>query len=583
LLILAWRQRKHGRPARATAIADQARSPRAVWPVVGLLAGAGLMLIGQGLETPLEGTGSYLAWVLAVLGVAMVAVSGWRNRERRASSGPTPGEAVPIVGKALEHLAPRGWKTWSEEHPPQAWSSGTLAHKEFAKNSELTAGLVGSGLLLLVGRMISPVLFDWERAWVVIYTGLGLALFVFTAMGFTGRPLPRLIARPLGAIAGWLGVAPARAVLLTVAPLISLVARLAAGDAVRMRHAGLAVIAWLTGIGLVVLGSGVKLTGRRERFRFSAESLGLGGLFLVALLVRGIGVAQAPWLFTGDEGSAGLTAVQFIDGFRDNLFAVGWFSFPSMFFFIQSLFIRAFGQTVQALRLLSALVGALTVVPTYFFAREVFGRRIAWASAIYLAAFHFHIHFSRIALNNIWDGFFTALFSAVFWRGWLRNQRGAFVAAGFALGLSQYFYVSVRVLVPLLALWLLAALIKNRSEFRARLPGLLTMTLAALVVALPLALFFVQNPEEFQAPLGRVAAHGAWIEAESELTGKSAVEIMWGQFKNAALGFTSVNLRLFYEPGQPMLLSLPATLFLMGLTLVVLRIRQLTSIYVVLW
>ncbi|MGH2619250.1 MAG: hypothetical protein ACRDHG_01595, partial [Anaerolineales bacterium] len=71
--------------------------------------------------------------------------------------------------------------------------------------------------------------------------------------------------------------------------------------------------------------------------------------------------------------------------------------------------------------------------------------------------------------------------------------------------------------------------------------------------------------------------------AESELTGKSAVEIMWGQFKNAALGFTSVNLRLFYEPGQPMLLSLPATLFLMGLTLVVLRIRQLTSIYVVLW
>jgi hypothetical protein len=58
---------------------------------------------------------------------------------------------------------------------------------------------------------------------------------------------------------------------------------------------------------------------------------------------------------------------------------------------------------------------------------------------------------------------------------------------------------------------------------------------------------------------------------------------MLDQFRFAALGFTSTNLRLAYEPNQPMLLALPATLFIMGVSLLLLRIRELRSIWMGLW
>ena len=183
----------------------------------------------------------------------------------------------------------------------------------------------------------------------------------------------------------------------------------------------------------------------------------------------------------------------------------------------------------------------------------------------------------------IWDALFMAAFTVAFWRGWQKNSRWAFVAGGLTLALAQYFYVSIRVLLPLLVAWLVMAGIKDRIKLRSRLPGLVIMTLVMVVVVLPLALFFVQHPAEFRAPLDRVAALGPWIEAEAGITGTPVWQVVLNQFKNAALGYTSANLRLAYEPNQPMLLAIPATLFLMGLTLLLLRIRALQSIWMLLW
>lgn len=577
LMIWPWRRKRLRRLQVPAGSSDERIDPRLLRSVVILVAGALLLALGQAVEPPFRGSGDKTSLMSSLLGVGFFVIGGaLLGRSQR------PGRV--FVEKTMAVTGGRSQQN-TEGMPTMATSmKNAQEHRPSgAARLELAATLIGSGMLLLVGHALRPILPQAESYWAAVFSGLGLALFVLTALGFASRGVPRPIATLLETVGRWLDVTPAQVVFLLLAPLMSLAARLAASDGVLMRQPTLAVASWLTAISLVVIGCAIQLPQPPRRLRFGAEALGVAGLFLVAFLLRGIATSHAPWLFTGDEGSAGLTAVEFITGFRDNLFALGWASLPSLFFYVQSPFIRVLGQTVEALRISSALAGALTIVATYFFARETFGRRVAWASAIYLAAFHFHIHFSRIALNFVWDGLFMAIFSAVFWRGWLRNQRGAFVAAGFALGLSQYFYVSVRVLLPLIALWLLAAYVKNRSDVRTRLPGLVTMSLATLVVALPLALLFVRHPQEFQAPIRRVAALGPWIEAESEITGKSAGEVVWGQFKSAGLGFTSVNLRLFYAPGEPMLLALPATLFLMGLTLLLLRIRQLTHIYLGLW
>lgn len=271
-----------------------------------------------------------------------------------------------------------------------------------------------------------------------------------------------------------------------------------------------------------------------------------------------------PPTFSGDEGSAGLVAVLFREGKANNLFATGWFSFPSFYFAVQSLGVLIWGQTIAALRIPSAFAGALTVVSVYWLARTLFGRRVAAIAAVYLTVSHYHMHISRIGLNNIWDGLFGTLALLGFWHGWKSGRRSAYVLCGAALGLGLYFYVSIRVLPLLFLIWSAGALWRKREQFRQRLPGMMLAAFIAVVVVLPLGLYFSAHPHEFSAPLNRVTILGERLEQEVAFRGEPAVQILAGQLRSAVLGFTQEPLRLLYDPGAPLLLTGAATLFLLG-------------------
>jgi hypothetical protein len=325
-----------------------------------------------------------------------------------------------------------------------------------------------------------------------------------------------------------------------------------------------------------------KLRSLRHSDR-GTETLAVAGLFLAAWLTRGTLTGAIPWLLAGDEASGGVTALQFLGGERDNPFGVGWYDFPSLYFFVQSLSVRFFGNTTEALRLTSALAGTLTVVATYWFLREAFGRGVALAGAAYLSAFHFHIHFSRLGLNNIWDGLFLTLALAAFWRGWNRNERASFALAGLSLGLAQYFYSTGRILLLLIPIWLGVALVGDRTVVKSRLPGLLLAALAGLVVVLPLALFYAVHPESFTAPYSRASLVGPVLSQLVKSSGEPMGQILLEQFKTGALAFTSTHLRSWYQPPGPILAPLPAALFLMGVCLILLRLNRLPELTLGLW
>jgi uncharacterized membrane protein len=133
-------------------------------------------------------------------------------------------------------------------------------------------------------------------------------------------------------------------------------------------------------------------------------------LVIFALIVRAVDNTHITATLTGDEGTAGLSAVAFREGRTNNIFSTGYRGFPMLYFFMQSLPVAIFGRTVAALRISSALAGALTVGGVFLAGSALFGRRAGLLAAIFLSDFHFHIHFSRIGLNNIWDGlFFTTV------------------------------------------------------------------------------------------------------------------------------------------------------------------------------
>lgn len=432
--------------------------------------------------------------------------------------------------------------------------------------------LLGGLLLTVFGQAIFQQTPPEARRMPEIVLGIGLAIFLVggaLAQGSLAR-WPRWQAAQ--GLARWLGVTAGQACCLLLSPVFAVVAGTAAGPSEKMIDPVVGMWAWALAILLVVMGT---WPSSMPRWSPSWKIMGPAlGLFLAALLIRGIQTASVPPILTGDEGSAGLSAYGWVKGTANNPFVVGWYSFPSLYFMLQSFSIRLLGTTTEAIRLTSALVGALTVPALYLVARPWFGNRAAFLAALYLAAFHFHVNFSRIALNNVWDGLGYVIVLGALVHGWRTGRRASFVLAGLVLGLLQYFYPSSRLLILLIAAWLLVAIVLDRRRLRAALPNLALMGLAAIVPVIPLVMFYSRYPNEFLAPLSRFSVLGEWMKNELVITGDTVQAILLRQFSLGFQAFTVTPLRHWYMPGTPILREVPAALFLAGLALMLLRLRD---------
>lgn len=463
--------------------------------------------------------------------------------------------AIPVAAVAAAAVAPALDETAAAEP-----ATVTTIHAPWS--------LLWCGLLLLLGVLAtSSAIPEGERGGLLVLGLLGGLTAFLGARSILAGHLPGWLGGLLARLGHYFAISEGQVVLLLLALPFSLLARLAAGNGLLARQPAVAVLAWLLAIALAVVGSVSRETSAAApRRAFDRRDwLIMAGLFVVALLLRGVATAQFPPTYSGDEGSAGLFAIEQLQGLANNPFSLGWFSFPSLYFLVQSVAIGLGGQTVEAVRLTSALAGALSVVALYALGRSMFDRTTAVLAATYLAASHFHIHMSRIALNNVWDGLFGTLAILGLWAGWKSGRRDAFILCGLALGLGQYFYVSIRVLPVLFLIWAATAWLVQRTQFRQRLPGLVLAAFIALVVFLPLGLYFADKPDEFQAPMNRVTIFGDWLEHELALGQRTTAEILSDQALLGAMGFVSEPMKLLYDPGSPLLLAGAATLFILGI------------------
>ena len=559
LLIWAWRGRETGLSFSLGSIQKVRELDRSVWLTAIAILGILLILIGQLTEPPYDPLISGLRLFPGLVGLVLFAGSG------------------------IFHLM-------SKESEKPAQKKKTSRNKKAQKvklfgapNLELVAVLLASGLLLFIGRALTKDLNESEIIVAQMYSALGLGLFVLAAVGFNRKQIPFRLDRTLGAAAEWLDISKAQVILLALAPMLAMGGWLAAGEGRLMRQPQLAVFLWLLGIFFLAAGSLTHRPNLSERLRPTREWAIVAAVLVAALLLRGIATAQFPWLLTGDEASGGLSALEFTNGERNNIFGLAWLSFPALYFYLQSVSIQLLGQTTEALRITSAIAGALTVVALYWFLKQAFGRWVALTGSILLAASHFHIHFSRIGLNNVWDGLFVAFISGALWWGWTKNNRIGYILAGLGFGLAQYFYASSRLLFLLFPIWVALSAARDWAGFRARLNHLVIMALSTLVITLPLAMYYLGHIPDFYAPMSRVSYLGDTLRFDVIATGKAPAELLAGQFLTSALAFTSANLRHWYIPETPILLPLSATLFLMGVVLLLLNFRKPAELWLILW
>jgi 4-amino-4-deoxy-L-arabinose transferase-like glycosyltransferase len=314
------------------------------------------------------------------------------------------------------------------------------------------------------------------------------------------------------------------------------------------------------------------------------EILALVALTIIALLARALLLDSIPHNFAGDEGEMGMMARDVLSGVVRDPFATGWLSHPTLWFFMQSLALRVFGDNVFGLRMLSALIGTATVPALYFFSRLLYGRTIALTAAALLAIYHMHIHFSRIALNNIVDPLLLLIAFAAFLHGYRNAAPFSFALSGVALGLAQHFYMGAR-LAPLVLLVVLAHqfLLARRRVF-AVLPYLPLMALGFVLGFGPLLRYFLLHPNDFIARLTVVGIFPSGWVAARQAEGLSLLQIMLFQARGALGGFIyEPDHSAFYDPQMPLLDRTSAILFILGLTLVIHRWRRIESALLLAW
>ncbi len=424
---------------------------------------------------------------------------------------------------------------------------------------------LGTAVLLILTMGLSQPMFNQPAFFaLLVHLLLGLGLVLLHVF----QRWPSLLSR----LQVSLGVAWWQMALLYLAPGLALLVRLAAGDRVLAHYPAIATGSWLLAITAVVLGS-LRWEKKEEPSApwprlWWVELVFVLLITLIALQLRVPNLDHIPTTLSGDEGSAGLEAVRFLQGRITNLFTTGWFGFVTFYFAVQSIGIELWGQTTAGLRLMAALAGSLTIPAVYLLGRQTYGWLAGALAAILLAFSHFHIHFSRIGLNNIWDGLFLTLILLTLWQGWQTGRRGWFVWCGFLLGLSQYFYVSARIFPLVVLAWVLLVGVVHRQRFWQRLPSLGLAALIALVVYGPIALYFMENPDIFQAPMNRVTIFGSWLNNEVARLEVPTWWVIFDQIRLSVFGITHEPLHMWYTPQMP-LLRWPANwLFWLGVLFV---------------
>jgi len=332
-------------------------------------------------------------------------------------------------------------------------------------------------------------------------------------------------------------------------------------------------------------------TGRVQPDKQRQDALVYGlliALILVTVGLRLCGLAHLPLGLWYDEAYNAMDSLWMLESGSPQVFFWGNNGREPMLHYLAALSMGTLGATPYALRLVSALAAILTIPLVFKWLVTLFDsdpdRR--WLALIATAGFSFsfwYLVMSRTGHRTVLLPFFAILTAYLFWRGWRGRSLVHFVWAGVALGLSQYTYLSARLLPVLFVLFGMGwTLLSRRSParpgeeatLRILLPyrnslwiGLIVMGLVSLVVFLPLGLFFLKNPAAFLARTGDVF-----------------ILDQIAQGKTTILGQLLAAIRVFvdgYDPnwrhnlvGQPGFDLLSSVGFWLGLVVACRRIRQ---------
>ncbi len=235
----------------------------------------------------------------------------------------------------------------------------------------------------------------------------------------------------------------------------------------------------------------------------------LFGIIALAIFFRFYNLQVTPPGLYPDEAMNGNNALETLHAGNWKVFYPENNGREGLFINIQAVFLKFFGlQEPWVLRLPSAFFGILTVLGIFFLTKELFKNHkkaeiIGLLAAFLLAVSFWHINFSRMGFRAIMSPFFAVWAIYFFLKaldgGYLKNKIINSIIGGIFFGLGFYSYIAFRAMPTLIIAVLVFYWFKNK-ELAARkniLVSAFYFTVIAVLVFLPLGLYFLNHPSDF--------------------------------------------------------------------------------------
>jgi len=152
------------------------------------------------------------------------------------------------------------------------------------------------------------------------------------------------------------------------------------------------------------------------------------------------------------------------------------------------------------MRVVSALVGTLTVPTIYLLGRTLFDRRVATLAAIVAVTTIWTLNLSRIAFRAVLMPPMMAISLALLWRGLARRRLSVMAWGGLLYGLTFYTYLAARFSLIALFFFIIYTWFWHRESFWIK--GWSVFALVSLIAIAPLGIYLIGH---WESTLGRAS------------------------------------------------------------------------------
>jgi uncharacterized membrane protein len=223
---------------------------------------------------------------------------------------------------------------------------------------------------------------------------------------------------------------------------------------------------------------------------------------------------------------------------------------PPLYYVLLHFWIRIFGQSNDAVRALSGVIGVLTLPVAWLCGRQFGGRAVAWTTLVLVASAPFAVYYSTEARMYALVILLTGLGFLALRRALERPRPGNLIAVAVvtaALLYSQYWSLY---LVGVVALWLIVSIVRDRRRGLpedAPWPALIAVA-AGFVLFLPWAPTFLYQSEHTGTPWAAPPNFSAVINAVTGFTDNQGSTLQTGTNQGRLLAiiyFAMLALALF--------------------------------------